>query len=498
MTVQIKLSELEKLSKQDILAITNQALKIKESQKSKTVDFYMKNANPGQMEFHKQKHRIRLMLSGNRGGKSTAGCVETIMRATGTHPFHKLKTPRKQLVVAMDFENHVKNTLEGKFQQWSPTGSIERIEKNQNGAWKRINWKCGSVTDFASQDQDIKVFEGGDYDDVWVDEPCTNPIFNAVWRGLTDRGGSFWMTGTPITQPWVHNRLWIPSRNKEQDLIWAIAYSTEENAKNLGEGDRELGLKRIKEFTDQLTPEEKAARLDGQFLSMQGLIFKDFSRAKHLIKPFVWPANWSIYESIDPHPQKPWAVSWIGITENGTTILLRSGLYEGVIDTIAEQILFERTQLEIELDRKPKILHTIIDNYASVPMMQRSHTDPTAKRKSIRDELEAYIGPPKVIVAPKNVRSKIELFKTMLHSKDKEDCKFYCFDIPENERFIYEIENYVWDTKRGGLMQGLKDQPRKIDDDILDSIMQVILTLPKLNVERSEPIKLTGHTSYRI
>lgn len=493
----IKLSQLKSLPKEELLAIVNQTMKLKESKKSKTVEYYLENANDGQLSFHKAKHRIRLMFSGNRGGKSTAGCVETIMRAQGTHPFHKIRTPRKQLVVAMDFENHVKNTLEGKFQQWAPTGSIQRVEKNQNGAWKRIYWANGSTTDFASQDQDLKVFEGSDYDDCWVDEPCTQQIYNAIWRGLTDRGGSLWLTGTPITQPWLYNKLWLPAQNGSE-LIWAIAYSTELNATNIGEGDKELGLKRIGEFTSQLSDDEKAARLDGKFLQMQGLIFKEWNRAKHIIPSFHWPANWPIYESIDPHPQKPWAISWIGIAENGSAILLRSGLYEGVIETIAEQILIEREQLEIQNDRKPRILHTIIDNYASVPMMQRSNTDPTAKRKSVRDELEAYIGPPRVIVAPKNVRSKIELFRSMLHIGEEDECKFYCFDIPENERFIYEIENYVWDTKRGGLMNGLKDTPRKIDDDILDSIMQVVLTLPKINQEAPEPISMSEHSSYRM
>jgi hypothetical protein len=77
-------------------------------------------------------------------------------------------------------------------------------------------------------------------------------------------------------------------------------------------------------------------------------------------------------------------------------------------------------------------------------------------------------------------------------------CDFYAMDTNENKRFVHEIENYVWDTKRGGLLNGLKDQPKKIDDDILDAIMQVILTLPKEASAGAEPIRTRSHNSWKI
>lgn len=396
----------------------------------------------------------------------------------GRHPFRRLRLPLKGVVVVQDFENHAKNILEPKILQWAPSSSILKAERNQNGAWRKLHFSGGSTLDVLSHDQDIKVFEGGDYDIFWGDEPTPKHIFNALWRGLTDRGGFAYITATPLTSPWMYQE--IKRAEQGDTLRWFRYVDTTKNAKNIGEGDETLGLKRIEEFASMLDPEEREARLHGKFVHMQGLIFKPWDRAHHLIQEFEWPNSWPIVESIDPHPHKPYGISWIGIAENGAKILIRSGLFEGTIEDIAEQVLYERTLIRISGKSKPRIVRGLIDNYASVSLWQKSNTEPTARRLSVREELENLIGPrsggPRLEVAPKNVKGKIDLFKQWLHIGPDKKSDFYVFDIQENERFIYEIENYVWDTKRGGVLQGLKDQPLKKDDDILDSVLQMALT----------------------
>lgn len=425
-------------------------------------------------------------MGGNRSGKTTGGTAESLFFALGTHPFFKIKTPNKGVVIGQDFENHVKNILEPKFNEWAPKGSIIKEERNQNGAWRKIWLNCGSVIDFLSHDQDLKVFEGSDYDWAWFDEPPPRNIFKAVWRGLTDRGGYCWVTGTLITEPWIAQTIKKPDKN-----MWFVFADSYDNAKNIGQGDENLGKQRLLEFENELDPDEREARISGKSLQLQGQVFKDWDRSIHLISPFPWPSNWPVIETIDPHAQKPWAVAWIGITPSGRKILLRSGLYEGVLETIADQILAERMEIEIEHDFKINITRCIIDNHASTPMWSKSNTDPTAKRLSVRQELENMIGPsnggPRIEVAPKNVQHKITLTKRWLKVDEDKDTNFYVFDIAENERFIFEIENYVWDRKRGR-ESGLKDQPLKKDDDILDAIMQVAITVePKQQQGGSRP-----------
>lgn len=490
MTIKIKRSDLAKLSNQELASIAKKLSEIDQANKKRSLDKYLETANPGQLQFHQAQKRVRFYLGGNRSGKTTGGTAEELFYALGVHPFKKIKLPNKGAVILQDFENHCRNVYENKVKEWCPAGAIVKEERNQNGAWRKVTFNTGSTIDIFSHDQDIKVFEGSDYDWAHFDEPPPRQIFNAVWRGLTDRGGDAWVTATPIVGPWMYAE--IKKAEMGDPLRWSLYVDTEVNAKNIGGGDAELGKKRIEEFMAMLPEEEREARKSGKFLQMQGLIFKDFDRSHHMIKPFPWPSEWPIWESIDPHPAKPWAVSWIGVTPNQTLILLRSGLFDGVVDEIADQILYERSQIEIMHSRQLRISRCVIDNYASAPLMSRSYTDPTARRRSLREELEALIGPPRVEVAPKNVRQKIDLFKQLLHISTVEgqrESGFYAFDIPDNERFVYEIENYVWDTKRGGVLKGLKDTPLKENDDVIDTVLQVCLALPKQSTQEAGAFK---------
>lgn len=503
--MKITRKQLESLPKDELIAIAREAQRIKENARYRTLESYWETAHEAQIDFCKaaKTHRIRYFIGGNRTGKSTAGFVEDILIATGRHPYLKsLKTPNKGVVIVQDFENAAKNILEVKINEWCPKGEIDKFDRNQIGAIRKIYFKNGSTIDVLSHDQDIKVFEGSDYDYAHFDEPPPRKIYTAVWRGLTDRGGMMYITATPLSSPWMYQE-WIKGMSGD-NLRWFRFVKMSENAKNLGDGNEELGKKRIQQFAELLDEDEKEARLNGEFAQIRGLVFKDFDKKHHMISPFPIPAEWMIWESIDPHPQKDWAVSWIAITDNDKKVLLRSQYMSGDIEEIANQILHGRSLLPIRGGNRPRIVRCIIDNYASVPLWQKSNTDPTTDRISVRQELENYIGPsqgcPPIEVAPKNVAHKIELFKTWLkintNEKGSPESHFYVFDTPENQDFVFEIENYVWDTGKNKL---LKDKPKKEDDDILDTIMQIALVLPKVtsNVE-PERFKIMENKSWRV
>lgn len=431
-------------------------------------------------------------------GKSTGGGMELRWRVLGDHPFKKVKTPIKAAVICTDFENHLKKVIEPKLMEWLPPIEMEKaqIERNQSKALKTIKFRNGSTVDFYSHDQDLMIFESSDYDFVWADEPLPHNIFKAVWRGLTDRGGDFLMTGTPIVQPWMMQeyKKWEAGNQDGVERHFIIG-RTEDNAHNLGDGNRELGLKRIEQFAAMLSPDEREARLNGKPLEMAGLVFKDWDRSVHLTKPFEWPSHWPIIESIDPHPRKPAGVSWIGLAENGAKILLLSGYLAGDVAELGDEIVRWRERLSIQGGRRPRIIRCLIDNASNAPLTGRSITTQTRDRVTVREELEAIIGPrgaggPRIESPPKNVSGKIEALRSWLTVRERDERKradFYAFDIPENEDFFDEIEGYVWAKFKTKDRSDFKDQPVKRNDDILDSILQVALTL-KGNVEKEETI----------
>lgn len=493
--MKIKRSDLDKMSQEDLHQLVTHALKIKEASRHRRQEVYLENAYPEQIQFLKSIKRGRGFLGGNRTGKTTTGSNELIWRARGNHPFRKqLRLPRKQVVVLPDFENHCKNIFEPKLNEWAPPNSF-KVERNQMGSIRKILWDTGSVTDVLSHDQDLKVFEGADWDDAWFDEPPPHRIFKAVTRGLTDRGGDWWITATPLTDPWMFHayKAWEVEPEKSLWDFWIV--EMDKNAKNLGEGNEALGLKRIEEYISLLDEEEKASRRSGSFMQLQGLIFKTWSRRTHMIKPFQWPYKWKIIETIDPHPRKPAGVSWVGIAENGAKILLRAVYIEGDTAELGEQIIQHRAQLGIVDNRPPAIARCLIDNSANAPLTGKSTTVFTGERVTVRTELENIIGPrgaggPRLESPPKDVMGKISALKSWLTVREREDGRtrsdFFVFDCPETEDFVDEIETYAWARLKTREKIDFKDQPVKRNDDILDSVMQVAILYRPEHLEDRE------------
>jgi phage terminase large subunit-like protein len=474
--VTLSLEELKKLPKDQLFEL---AVKLDNHQrviKNNKLEVYLENKNSGQTAFHRAPHRIRIYLGGNRSGKTTAGVNEFQMLMRGIHPYRTTKLPLKGLIVAQDFTTHVNDIIVPKIEEWFPPEVIpeKKRKKNAQGVYTHFGLTNDGKIDIKSHDQKLKVYEGSDYDIVWFDEPPPQDIFKAVWRGLTDRGGICFITGTPIVEPWMYDKICEADKTDMQGNIWYQYVNSYENAKNIGEGDEELGIKRLREFEDELDPEEREARIKGHFLHLSGLIFKTWRRKDHWVKPFAWPEHWPIWYSVDPHPRKPWAVSFIGFSPKGYKFLISSAYVEGICEDVARTIFEMRDAIETT-GGKPKITRGYIDNYASVESM--------VKKVTIIDELNSHLYPflPKVQTAPKNVSQKISIFKEWLKVQDTKYGpmpKFMAFNCAENMDFLYEIEHYRWAKKKGrALNAALKDAPVKEDDDILDTILQVALVV---------------------
>jgi len=502
-TIEFSREELENASEEELRLLIQGLEKHDRASQYAKGDLYLEGAHDDQIEFHKAKNRVRIFFGGNRSGKSTAGVNEVRWLAEGSHPFRPFRTPTRGCIVLQDFQTHANDVILPKIDEWFPPNLIKKRVKNQTGTVVKLICKNGTVIDIKSHDQDIKVFEGSDYDWIWFDEPPPQAIFLALWRGLTDRRGIAFITGTPITEPWLFDLYQKAEAADNKGTYWSIFSDIHANAKNLGEGDEKEGLKRIEEFLDALDPEEREAREKGKFLHMAGVIFKGWDRGTHLIEPFQWPAMWPILVSVDPHPRKPWAVSFLGLTPSGNKVLITSSKVDGVVEDVAKHILWQRSELDLDnAFASPNIEGCWIDNYASVESMSLSSG--RGRGMKIIDELNAYISPamPKFKPAPKNVDDKIMFFKDWLKVRDTKYGKrpsFLAFDIPENKDFVYEMEHFVWARQRGINKKKYKNVPEKDNDDILDTIMQLCLVLGSKKGEdsRNEPRKVHSYLSRR-
>lgn len=297
------------------------------------LSFYTPHAK--QDAFHSAgDKRLRMFRAGNRSGKSTMGCAEDCAWLLGYRPWYVQSDvrrtlgipqhPVKLLVITTDWDkvDEIFTSQKGeggKLWRMLPKGFVKSTRRNHTGAIDTIEGENGSVLRFDT----VKSFannpqgsESSDWDGVHVDEPCTEEQWKAASRGLMDRDGKGWFTLTPLKEFWI-NDLFFPgeyTQRAKRDDVWSIAGSTTDNP--------HLSKAAIEAFMSELTEDEIQCRIHGVPLELSGLVYKQFSFAKHVLHkvPFGWtaynkpPLNYIVNVRIDPHPQTPHAVLFEAIS----------------------------------------------------------------------------------------------------------------------------------------------------------------------------------------
>lgn len=301
----------------------------------------------GQRSFHEagSKFKRRMVQSGNRWGKSTAGCAEDVSWLINERPWYPEDSrfrrqglpqhPVKGLTITTDWDkvNEIWTGTEGeggKVWKYLPRDLVKSKTKNHSGAIDTISLKNGSVWRFDT----VKSFmanpqgsESSDWDFIHVDEPIPHAMWKATSRGLIDRGGSAWFTLTPLREFWI-NDYFFPDENsatidievlreaKRMDK-WVLRGDTHDNTY--------LTEDAITAYMADLTSEEIECRIKGIPLHLSGLIYKDFKWDVHVLKdlPLGWelfdapPKNWPVYLYYDVHPQTPHAILFATVSPQG-------------------------------------------------------------------------------------------------------------------------------------------------------------------------------------
>jgi phage terminase large subunit-like protein len=269
--------------------------------------------SPVHEDFHKSTKVGRILRGGNRSGKSTAGIVEGVWRATGRHPLQKTHdVPVRGRIVTVDKDAGIEQIIKPLLSQWTPPSELV------NGCWED-SWKTrgstmtfrnGSTIDVKTHQQDVDSFAGVPLHFVHFDEECPSAIFNECRLRLIDYNGCWYMTMTPVEgQDWIFDRF-IVTANKNVDMFEV----------NIADNPH-LNSEALVLLNEDLTDEEKEVRQKGVFVPRGGLVFKEFDYTRHIIeggKPI--PPSWSIYVSIDHGFNNPTAILWHAVSPSGKVV----------------------------------------------------------------------------------------------------------------------------------------------------------------------------------
>ncbi|MCD6459743.1 terminase family protein [bacterium] len=404
-----------------------------------------------QKKFILSPARTKAFVGGNRSGKTTAGTIDVILECIGKHPLQlngsRKKPPLFWRVVCVDFINGIEKIILPKFKEWLPAKYLidGKWEKSWREKSRTLTLSNDSQIEFMSALQDREKFQGTSRDGLWIDEEIDKPIFQECQMRLLDRGGRTILTLTPINgMTWVYDDIYL---KKNDPHIEVITVTTYENP--------HIDPSEIKIFADNLSSDEKRIRLNGEFVSLQGLVYKDFSDGPPLVvKPFPIPPEWTHYIGIDPHLRTPTAVLFTACDREGDLYCYDEIFSDDLISGIAEQI-------------KMKFSHNSI--FSSV-------IDPSSKQPnpvsgvSIKDEFARFGIHARN--AKKNVHVGINRLSEYLRHK-KGYPRIFIFETCEKLRF--EFRNYIWEKNP---FAGDKQSPRKKNDHLLDCLRYIVMENP--------------------
>lgn len=261
--------------------------------------------HPKQLEFHTAVTKGRGIFGGNQSGKTYAGVMEDAMHATLDYPdwypeSMRFKHPTIGRILVKDFPKSVGEVLEPALVRSIHPRYVSRSIRNSQGYLSKVILKNGSRFDIVTHEMDVQSLEGWQGDWLHMDEPAPRSHFIASLRGLIRRKGRWWLSCTPLTEPWMYDEIYTnPAHHCVNIDIRDNPYLSEEE---------------IVVFLDSLTEDEKEAREHGRFMHLSGLVYPEFEVQVH-VRPSttIIPPDWPRRLLVDPHDRRPFAMSWVAV-----------------------------------------------------------------------------------------------------------------------------------------------------------------------------------------
>lgn len=472
----IELAAEQDLSRLSLIKKERQLLLERERRIRENLIFFFK-PRPSQEQFFRSTAPTRALFTSNRWGKTTVGTVEAISHSLGFRPFFSeddpdrkvsVKIPNKGIVYSTDWDkvdevmtcNH--GATKGKFFTFLPSGSVAKVLKNHRGVIDRIFLTNGSSIRFDTYESYLdnpQSAESADYDWAMYDEPPPKGLWAAIRRGLLDRSGREWFTLTPLLQAWLYDDIFLKADGK---TIWVSEGRLHDNCRQCNPPFGIIDHDTLLSFEHSLPADERLARVDGKFVHLTGLVYREFSPS-HIVEPCDLGRH-VIWLSIDPHPRTPHAVLFLAVTEGQQLFL---------VDEIFEHCLISELCKKIKQKLEGKrMVCAVCDPLAFIedPVTGSTMADEFARngipvRKSSKDRTRGILAVKKVLSTPNGLRVFANCTNT-----------------------IWEFGHYVYAEYRRSADRNLKEKPKDKDDHFMECLYRLLVLNPTYHAESSRPI----------
>lgn len=394
---------------------------------------------------------ITALFGGNRSGKTEAArTLAGAFALGGDHPAVRMfcehngippgtipDGPGKVYMVALSSNDSLRYHRE-QIAKLLPRAGVRWWNRNYRGE-ARCRIEVPGYDEYAeiwfkSCDQGREAMQGDAVRLIVFDEEPPEDVFNEARMRLLDQAGRIILSMTPLKGlTWVYDKIASVPNTRNQKSFWI---HTRHNPW--------LPPERLEDVFNGLSNAEAAARAEGRFIALEGLVWPQWSRALHVCEAFEVPEDWPRYRVIDFGTRNPTAVLWGALSPDDVLYLYREH-YE------AEKTLAHHA--EVMKRYTEPISQTWADPKHPQLMLDLVDTHGIDCEK-----------------ANKDVRLGIDVVARRLHGVDVEGKRvvgLQVFDTLVN--FIREIENYIWDPATQGRADQ-REQPLKKHDHLMDDL----------------------------
>lgn len=409
-----------------------------------------------QTKVYDDPHRFKVIICGRRAGKTTLSALKIIDFA--------INHPKSNTWYVSPSYVQSEQIMWRLITNYLPKQAILR----KNDTKLRIELKNGSYIELKGADTEPDRLRGVKIDFLVLDEIDSFRNWKIVWEEvlrptLMDSKGHAMFIGTP--KGYRHLFELYNKQISDSDYISYKFTSYDNPFLPLDEIDK------AKKETDEDT---FAQEYLAEFKKYTGLVYKEFSREKHVVPPFEIPVSWTRYRMIDFGFVHPTAVVFMAIDEKGGLVVYDL-IYQAGLSTP------ELANLIAQRSVGQSFVLTIGDSAAASDISELGSYGIAVfgvkKESGDRDVDWATFRIRKITEKLKT--GMIRVFSTL-------------------EPLIYEFENYQYkEVQEGGIT---KEVPMKMNDDALDALSYGVVNLPEyLEKTYETPVRTTyNHNKWSI
>lgn len=297
------------------------------------VDYKM---HPTALKYIMSESPVRCIFKGNQGGATEATGLDVALRVLGIHPIarrnHFQKPIRMVSKIVPEDESDERNQQYVTIRRYLGSFITKKITARNKILGLRANGRDVQI-EFMASTQELDAFMSVQRGAYYQDEEIERLKWDESLKRLLKEGGDANVSITPVRGlDWMYDNLWCRTDkiyrsklicekfgypavedNGTKNGIECFCWATDDNPVLTKDNIEQI----FRGFDD---PDELAMARYGIFRQVSGRIYKIFDASIH-VKPYndifntdLFKTFWH-YRIIDYHPQKPWCVSWVAISD---------------------------------------------------------------------------------------------------------------------------------------------------------------------------------------